>query len=483
MTLCDAGTVNGIAFGAARIVFVEAPLLFEISPAGGERRQLTQWRELVRHSTPALVPGDKALLYTEHERQWTSGDERVMLLPLAPGAAPRVLIRQAADARYLPTGHLAFLRQGTLFVVPFDARTLELRGDPVAVVKDVSQSVVAWDSDDLTLAGQFAISPQGALAYVRSSLPAYPDRELISIDRTGRITPIAAPAKGYRNHVELSPDGSRLAVSVQSGSDIHVFAWDLRRGSISRLAESLRGEVIVSAWSRDDRIAVQVVDAGKITAAIVGPDAASEARPVADSNGFWASSWSPEGRLIGMKDGHLWLYTPDDAGTRPSALVPTTASETQPMWSPDGRWVAYTSDTTGRLEVHMRPFPGPGEAITVSTGGGIEPGLERERKGVVLRRVRSGSGPDDVGGRVGARPSRVAARALLDPGRRTLARPWGAHPVRRRAGRAPLLRGATASEDGDPCRRRQHRPGLVRRRDDEDARSAMRGVLSGASPA
>ena len=373
MTLCDAGTVNGIAFGAARIVFVEAPLLFEISPAGGERRQLTQWRELVRHSTPALVPGDKALLYTEHERQWTSGDERVMLLPLAPGAAPRVLIRQAADARYLPTGHLAFLRQGTLFVVPFDARTLELRGDPVAVVKDVSQSVVAWDSDDLTLAGQFAISPQGALAYVRSSLPAYPDRELISIDRTGRITPIAAPAKGYRNHVELSPDGSRLAVSVQSGSDIHVFAWDLRRGSISRLAESLRGEVIVSAWSRDDRIAVQVVDAGKITAAIVGPDAASEARPVADSNGFWASSWSPEGRLIGMKDGHLWLYTPDDAGTRPSALVPTTASETQPMWSPDGRWVAYTSDTTGRLEVHMRPFPGPGEAITVSTGGGSSP--------------------------------------------------------------------------------------------------------------
>jgi serine/threonine-protein kinase len=371
--LCDVGTVNGITWGASRIVFVEAPVLFEVSPAGGERRQLTQERELVRHASPTLLPGDAALLYTEYEKQWTSGDERVMILPLTPGAAPRVLLRQAADARYLPTGHLAFLRQGTLFVVPFDARTLQVLGDPVAVLKDVAQAVVAWDSDDLTLAGQYAISRQGTLAYVSSPLAAYPNRELVSLDRSGRMTPLGAPARGYRNHVEMSPDGSRLAVSVQTAADIRVFAYDLRRGNMARLADALKGEVIVAAWSRDDRIAVQVVDAGKIIAAVVRPDGASPPMSVADSTGFWASSWSPDGRLVGMKGGHLWLYSPDAADVAPLELTPSKASESQPAWSPDGRWLAYASDATGRPEVYVRPFPGPGEAIALSANGGSSP--------------------------------------------------------------------------------------------------------------
>jgi hypothetical protein len=347
----------------------------------------------VRHSTPWLLPGDTALLYTEYQKQWTSGDERVMVLPLQSGAAPRVLLREAADARYLTSGHLAFLRQGTLFVVPFDATTLELRGEPVAVLKDVAQSVVAWDSDDLTLAGQFAVSPQGMLAYVSSPLTAYPERELVAIDRQGRVTPVGAPAKGYRSHVEVSPDGSRLAVSVQTAADVRLFAYDLRRGSLSRIAGLLDGEAIVAAWSRDNRIAVQVVDAGKVTAAVVRPDDASPAEPVGGSNGFWASSWSPDGRLVGMKDGHLWLYTPGDAASRPAEVMATKAIETQPVWSPDGRWLAYTSNATGRLEVHARPFPRTGEAVMVSLNGGrnpawnpngrelfyTEPGTDRDR--------------------------------------------------------------------------------------------------------
>jgi Tol biopolymer transport system component len=173
--------------------------------------------------------------------------------------------------------------------------------------------------------------------------------------------------------VEVSPDGSRLAVSVQTASDIRMFAYDLRRGSLSRIAGLLDGEAIVAAWSRDNRIAVQVVHAGKVTAAIVSPDDASAAQPVGDSNGFWAGSWSPDGRLVGMKDGHLWLYKPADAVFRPAEVVATRALETQPAWSPDGRWLAYTSDVTGRLEVHLRPFPGTGEAVMVSLNGGRNP--------------------------------------------------------------------------------------------------------------
>jgi eukaryotic-like serine/threonine-protein kinase len=371
--LHDAGTMHGIAWGQARIVFSQSPGLFEISPAGGEPRQLTDPPELVRHASPSLLPGDTALLYTEYEKQWTSGDERVMIQPLTPGAKARVLLRQAADARYLPTGHLAFLRQGTLFVVPFDARALELRGDPVAVLKDVAQAVVAWDSDDLTLAGQFAISPQGTLAYVSGPLTAYPDRELVSVDRAGLITPVGAPVKGYRNHVEVSHDGSKVAVSIQTAADIRAFAYDLRRRSMSRLADGLRGEVIVAAWSHDDQLAVQLIDAGRITAAVVRLDGASPAMPVAGSTGFWASSWSPDGHLVGIRGGHLWIFAPHADDAAPLEWTTTKALETQPAWSPDGRWMAYTSDATGRPEVQLRPFPGPGEAVTMSTNGGSSP--------------------------------------------------------------------------------------------------------------
>lgn len=202
-------------------------------PAGGAPRQLTHAEQLVRHGAPSLLPGGRVLLYTEYERQWTSGDERVMLQPFDPPGEPRQLLREAAAARYLPTDHLDFLRQGTLFVVPFDIGSLTLRGDPVAVVKDIAQSVAAWDSGDLTLEGQYDVSTGGALAYLSSPLTAFPDRELVSINRHGEVSPIGAPFRAYRNHLEVSPDGQRLAVSVQSPRDVRPLIYDLRRRTLS----------------------------------------------------------------------------------------------------------------------------------------------------------------------------------------------------------------------------------------------------------
>jgi serine/threonine-protein kinase len=136
-----------------------------------------------------------------------------MVLPLAAGGTPKLVLRDAADARYLPSGHLAFLRRGTLFVVPFDVRALEIRGEPVALVTNVSQAVEAWDSWDLTLAGQFAISRDGSLAYASASLPEYPDHELVAADRAGRIARIAGPARAYRSRLAIAPDGGRVGVS------------------------------------------------------------------------------------------------------------------------------------------------------------------------------------------------------------------------------------------------------------------------------
>ncbi len=184
---------------------------------------------LAKALEPATSGTPNAVLYTEYGKTWTSGDERVMIRRLADGASPAVLLREAADARYLPTGHLAFLRQGTLFVVPFDTRTLELRGDAVPVLSEVAQAMATWNGGDLTLAGQLAISSQGTLAYVASPSVTFPMSELVRVNRRGDVMPLAAPPNSYRERVEASPDGSRLAVSVQSTRDVrdqarHVYA-------------------------------------------------------------------------------------------------------------------------------------------------------------------------------------------------------------------------------------------------------------------
>lgn len=371
--VCDAQDVNGIAFGATRIVFSQGNLWSADLSAGGNAQALALAYDLRRQASPVLLPGEQAVLYTEYLKQWTSGDERVMVMPLTPGAAPRLLIPRAADARYLSSGHLLFLRQGTLFIVPFDLSSLELRGDPVAVLKDVAQSSLAWDSSDLTLGGQFAVSPQGDLAYVPSNGAVSADRELVRVDRRGAVTPLLAPARGYRNHVALSPSGDQLAVSVQTATDIQLFALDIARGSLSRLGESLHGEVNLATWSSRDVLAVQVIDRGEALAAIVRPRLSVAATVLPESASFWASSLTADGRLVGMRGGDLWVYHVPPSSGPPTRLTSTTAAEEQPMWSPDGQWVAYTSSATGRSEVYVRAATGSGEGVMVSVDGGSAP--------------------------------------------------------------------------------------------------------------
>ena len=148
--------LTGVTWEPTRVVFTTRYQVFEVSPDGGTARALTEPDK--RRSTPFLLPGENAFLYTKYGKPFTSGDEQVMIRRLVADAQPQVLLSEAADARYIPIGHLVFMRQGTLFVVRFDPQTFALRGSPVAIVSNVAQSAAAWFADDLTLSGQFAIS-------------------------------------------------------------------------------------------------------------------------------------------------------------------------------------------------------------------------------------------------------------------------------------------------------------------------------------
>ncbi len=236
--ICAAIQVTGLTWGPTRLVFTTRFQMFDVSPDGGTPRALTEAGK--RRSNPFLLPGENALLYTEYGKPFTSGDEQVMIRRLEADAQPQILLSEAADARYLPTGHLAFMRQGTLFVVQFDAQTFAVRGSPVAAVSNVAQSAAAWfdrRSDDgrtvrdLARRGsRLCAQPVGVAADIRPG----------ASESKGDVSALGAPPNTYRERVEVSPDGTTLAVTV---SRPPMFACSSTTWPAARLRRHLRNKL------------------------------------------------------------------------------------------------------------------------------------------------------------------------------------------------------------------------------------------------
>ena len=366
--------MTGLTWGSTRLVFTTRYQVLDVSPDGGTPRALTTSGK--RPSNPFLLPGETALLYTEYGKPFTSGDEQVMIRGLEADAKPQVLLSEAADARYLPTGHLAFMRQGTLFVVQFDAQTFAVGGSPVAAVSNVAQSAAAWFADDLTMAGQFAISPEGALAYVSGPSVSLPTSDVVRVNRKGDVSTLRAPPNTYRERVEVSPDGTTLAVTVQSTTDVRLFLYDMVRGTLApAFAQQAGRDTIRPVWSAKGPIAMQVYRSGGSHLALLSADRTSVVEePLLPQSGFAPSSWLRSGdALIGQRDGDLWVYRPSASGEKFERLTNSAAQERYPVWSPDGTWLAYASDVSGRDEVYVQRYPEAGSPILVSTAGGLAP--------------------------------------------------------------------------------------------------------------
>src|SRR5262249_10167771 len=148
----------------------------------------------------------------------------------------------------------------------------------------------------------------------------------------------------------------------------------LRKTFTSHPTESEVGEAFSSSWSADGRIAISISHAGVTELALFRPDSQALPQVVSDSGTFFATSWSHDGkRLVGTRAEDLWEYSSNGDVSRWTQLTHTRSAELFPVWSPDDRWLAYTSNATGRQEVYVQPYPGPGAAIPVSINGGAAP--------------------------------------------------------------------------------------------------------------
>jgi serine/threonine-protein kinase len=330
------------------------------------------------HVLPSVLPGGKDLLFTVRRRLWTWGDEQVVAQTLATGSR-KLLLTDAADARYLPSGHLVFMRRGALWAVGFDPERLGVRGTPAVVMDSVAQALTGVSSFDITGAGHFAVSADGTLAWIRSPVVEYLDKALVTVDRHGVIGRLPVEPRPYGPSVRLSPNGRRLVVTTRTSTTSAVWVCDLARGALTPALMDTEG-TWPHWWAKDGgRLLIDRNQHGQGTFVSVFSDGSGQPEVLGPSARLWPSSFTPDGRRLvlvrdrGNDDEDLVVTTVGDNLGRLESLVAAAEKPSNAEISPDGRWLAYVSRRSGRPEVYVRPFRGSGGPVQVSVEGGDSP--------------------------------------------------------------------------------------------------------------
>jgi Tol biopolymer transport system component len=273
------------------------------------------------------------------------------------------------QAKYAEPGYLLFLRDETLFAQPFDAARLETRGEPRAIADGVWFARSAHHSS-------FSVSRTGTLAYVNASQW---DNQLVWFDRDGRaLGPVDRPAREAMETPQLSPDGGRIAMTRGEYGAGDIWVLDAARGTPSRVTFKPESHGL-PVFSGDGRRILF-----RMGPTVIARDLATGSDEVV-FEGLLGSvvDWSRDGRflLLGQFRLGVDLWAVDLKGDRHAfAYLETSANETQAQFSPDGHWVAYTSNESGRDEVYVQRFPMPGGKRQISSGGGAMPRWRRDGK-------------------------------------------------------------------------------------------------------
>jgi serine/threonine-protein kinase len=356
-------------------LIVYAPIgsygLMRVSSNGGLPEQITTVDAAATensHHWPQVLPGGDLVMYTVIGPSGGWDDAKIVVHDIGTGR--RVTVRErATSGKYLPTGHLIYAQAtGTLVAAPFDLGRREVIGSPVPVQSGVRLAI--WGGS-----ASYAVSDNGTLAIILGSIHA--SMSLQWVDREGRsLRRLGGAMLGA--FVNLSPNGSRIAADVRQPNNSDIFLIDAITGEQSRFT-FLTPEDESPIWSPDGRrLAYSSAWTGQERRIFVKPvDAATEPTLLySRASHMHLSSWSPDGRWLVFDDipeYDIWALKVDST----EQLVAVTTGDDAAYgarFSPNGRWLAYTSNETGRNEVYVVPFP-PEPAVRhqVSVDGGRNP--------------------------------------------------------------------------------------------------------------
>ena len=354
---------------------MRAPLL-RVSSAGGKSEPFSPLsKDAVTQRWPQGIAG-RLVLYTEHSSLEAFDAANLVIAPLR-GGAPKIVVQGGYFGRYLPSGHLIYMQQGTLFAVRFDLDRLETVGQAAPVLQGVAASSAQGGA-------QVAFSSNGTLAYRPGTVAS----QLNPIDwmtRDGKTSVLRAAGANWTNP-RFSPDGRKLALEISDGKQSDIWIYDWARDTLTQLTFDPSNDKS-PVWTPDGHRIAFASDRAKPGTAnlyMVNADGTGEVTRLTDGpDNQWPASWHPNGKILAFSDkpGLMTLAVEGDAthgwkaGTPAVFLGGGGSWQGVPMFSPDGRWIAYITFTgSNTFQVDVRPFPGPlGGPWRISTNYGIYP--------------------------------------------------------------------------------------------------------------
>lgn len=369
VTICGAPGGSQASWGGDTIVFATTTgrVLERVPASGGAPEALTALDPEagdIAHAFPHVLPRGDVALFTivrANERRVAAvrfDDRHVTVLTAG------------SQARYVSGGYLVFVRQDALWAARFDERRLTLTTEPIPVLGGLD---TAGGS-----AAHYAVSADGTLLYVPRREDVR-DRQLVWVDRRGTEHPLPLAARRY-SRAALAPDGRRLALAITEDDNTDVWIADAERDALIRLTHEAALDT-APLWSPDgSRIVFRSErEGGGLYMTDVGGTGAAERLTASPGSIHTPHGWTPDGRTLLFTD--FQSYTRQSIAVRDPGspggvrrLLDGDFAQLRPQVSPDGRWLAYQSDETGRFEVYVRPYPALDTGRwRVSTGGGTTP--------------------------------------------------------------------------------------------------------------
>jgi serine/threonine-protein kinase len=386
VNLCDAPRGRGgtwidddaIIFTPTNVANVT---LMRVSAAGGAPVAFGALSQgAVTQRWPQALPDGKGVLFSEHLSTTNWDGANLVVAPLS-GGAPKVVVRGGYYGRYVPSGHLIYMQQGALFAVRFDLGRLETIGQAVPALEGVAANPA------LTGGARFAFSRDGTLVYQPGGNTSAA-KPIDWVTGDGKTSVLRATKADWANP-RFSPDGQKLAIDISDGKQRDIWVYDWARDTLTQLTFD-PGNDRNPVWTPDGRRIVFASDRAKqgtYNLYWVNADGTGEVSRLTDSpepQVPW--SWHPSGKFLafsalrGLTGADLMILPMEGDAARgwtpgkATAFLATPATETSPMFSPDGRWIAYFSNEAGgNYDIYVRPFLGPGGPWRISTEGGLYP--------------------------------------------------------------------------------------------------------------
>ena len=376
ITITKAELPFGMNWGPDGIVYGQgAKSILRVSPDGGAPETLVSLtNDEVGHG-PQVLPGGGHVLFTlatgDSPDRWNTA--RVVVQSLTSGER-KIVVEGGSDARYVPTGHLIYALGGSVLAVAFDVQRLQVTSGPVPIIDGVRRATLAG-------AANFSFSESGSLAYVPgpASGSGAGKLDLALADRNGRLEPLKLPGGAYVAP-RASPDGTRIAFSIDDAKETAVWIYNLSGTSAMRRV-TFGGNNRFPIWSSDStRIAFQSDrdgDRAVFWQSVGGTGTAERLTKPDAGTSHEPESWSPDGETLLFSvtkgtDVTLWMFSMRNRTATTFGSV-HSLTRTNAVFSPDGRWVAYASTEQGQTRTFIQPFPPTGARHQIAAGLASQP--------------------------------------------------------------------------------------------------------------